>query len=172
MDRDPLAPATPDRDVLAGESFTPAAPPATPAGGGGGTPGAAASAGADLGSLAGGAADDLAAIARDEVQLAKTELQGEVATAASGAAAIGGGAVAGGLGGFFLLLALYEALSRKLPRWAAASLIGLTLTGAAAKLGLGGKATLSRVNLKPEQTLASLRETGAWAKQRLSLGGR
>lgn len=122
---------------------------------------------ADLGPLVSGVIDDLGTLARDEIELAKSELKPAVAAVAAGAAEIGAGAFAGGVGTLFLLLAVFEALSRKMPRWAAAGLVGLSLLGAAAKLGLGGQATLSRVNLKPEQTLGTLRENVAWAKQRL-----
>ena len=123
-----------------------------------------------LGALAAGVVKDLQDLVRGEVQLAKTELREEAKTAAGGATSIAAGAAAGSLGVVFLMLALTELLSRRMPRWAAAGIVGLGLTGAAAALGLGGKSRLSAASLTPKQTLQSLRENAAWAKERLGSG--
>ena len=148
-------------DVLGGHVFGKTNQAGAVKGSGTARPVDASVTGGGLGSLAAGVIEDVQDLVRSEIELAKTELKEEVTTAAGGATAIAAGAVAGSVGFVFLMLALTELLSRRLPRWMAAGVVGLALTGAAAALGAGGKTKLSAVNLIPKQTLRSLRENTA-----------
>src|SRR5690242_18665820 len=79
-------------------------------------------------SLLGGIVSDLQTLIRQEVQLAKVELQREwdKAKSAAGAMAVGVGVLA--VGGFFLLVALACVLAIWLPYWAAFLIVGGVLT--------------------------------------------
>ncbi|HEV2109043.1 MAG TPA: phage holin family protein [Thermomicrobiales bacterium] len=105
---------------------------------------------------------------RSELDRAKGEVKAEVARAGMGAAAIGGGGVVGLVAVVFLVQALMELLARRLPRWQAAGLVGLALSGTAIALGLSGKHQLQPDNLAPRQTITSLRQTAARAKAQLT----
>jgi hypothetical protein len=121
-----------------------------------------------LGTLIGGVIKDLQDLLRGEIQLAKTELKESAAGAGKGIGFLVGAGLLGILGLTFLLLALVEVLDNFLPRWAAAGLVGLGLVLLAGVLALLGKRLLSPENLKPEQTIDSLKEDKEWAQQQIS----
>ena len=107
--------------------------------------------------FASGLVKNLPALLRGAVRMTETEMKQDAATAGRGAALIGAGATAGLVGFAFLLLGVIELLSKRLPRWAAAGVVGLALSALAAALGLAGKERLSGASLKPERTLGVLK---------------
>ena len=155
------------QDVVTGQGIgaadegSPASPPSD----------AGAAAAGGLGSLVSGVVKDLQGLLRGELQLAKTELKQEATTAAGGAAAITAGGVAGLIGFVFVMHGVADLLSKVMPRWAANGLVGLAMAGTGAALGLSGKQKLSTANLTPTQTIQSLREDTAWAKEQLGSAG-
>lgn len=163
-------PASAGQDIVTDQGFGAPSPapasgpadagPATGSSAGGGTGG--------FGPLVAGVISDLQGLFRNEVQLAQAELKDEAAAAAGGAATVAAGGIAGLVGVVFLMHGVAEALSRFMPRWFANTLVGLGLLAGAGSLGASGKEKLSSANLKPAQTLQTLRETGTWAKERLT----
>ena len=157
-------PAAAGQDIVTNQSFGAAEGPtdsAVEAQAGQGT------AGGGLGPLVAGIVSDLQGLFRGEIRLAQAELKEEATAAAGGAAAVAAGGVAGLVGVVFVMHGVAEGLRRFMPRWAANTLVGLGLLAGAGSLGVTGKEKLSAANLKPTQTLQTLRETGAWAKERL-----
>lgn len=121
-----------------------------------------------LGSLIGGVIKDLQDLLRGEIQLAKTELKETATGAGKGIGFVVGAGLLGVLGLTFLLLALVEVLDDVMPRWAAAGLVGLGLVLLAGVLALLGKRLLTPENLKPDQTIDSLKEDKEWAQQQIN----
>ena len=124
--------------------------------------------GPGMGSLLASLLQDLQDVVRAEIQLAKTELQEDVTAAGRGVATIAAGAVVGLVGFLILMLAVAYLLAVWLPLWVAAGIVGLILLVLAVILALRGKGALSAANLKPEQTMESLKEDSAWASQQIN----
>ena len=111
--------------------------------------------------------DDTSELIRQEMTLARTEMREASATLASDAAKVGvaaGLALAGVLAlGAFAVVGLGSLFGGNY--WLAALIVGVVL------LAVGGSMARSAVNdikqrgLKPQQTVATLREDASWAKQ-------
>ena len=71
---------------------------------------------------------------------------------------IAGSGVLGLTGFVFLMWGLTYLLARKLPLWFSARLVGSALVTIAGILGTTGKNQLQHTDLKPEQTIDSLKE--------------
>lgn len=104
---------------------------------------------------------------RQEVELAKTEMTMKAKQGVKDAVFI----IAGGFlvfAGFLLLLfAAVAALSQILPVWLAALIVGIVVCGVAYSLIQKGLSDLKRAKFKPEQTIASLKESGKWAREQI-----
>jgi uncharacterized membrane protein YqjE len=101
-------------------------------------------------------------ILRSEFQLARTEIKEEAAEALKPAATLGAGLMLAAYAVGLLILALVFALAQVMTPWASALLVA-SVGGVAALLITRGKHGLSRVNLKSETTIASLKEIVQWA---------
>lgn len=121
-----------------------------------------------LGSLISGVIKDLQDLLRGEVQLAKTELKEDASAIGKGAGLLAAAAIFGLLGLIFTLLAVVYLLDKVVQLWIAAGIVGLSVLVIAAILGLIGKNRLSASNLKPEQTIETLKEDKEWASQQIS----
>jgi uncharacterized membrane protein YqjE len=104
-------------------------------------------------------------IVRSEVRLAKTEVREEVSKARDASVLIGVGALSGTFSAFFVLFSIVYALSRVVPDWAAALIVGVVLAIAAGILLSKGAARFKHVHPAPEKTIESLKENVEWAKQ-------
>lgn len=128
--------------------------------GGGGDPG--------LGDLFRQLAQDSATLVRQEVALAKAELQQNVKTAVRDAtmAAVGGGlALVGALVlVLFLVLALGDALNEY---WLGALIVGLVFLIAGGLLAMGSLKKLKNDGLAPERTIQTLKEDKQWAQSEI-----
>jgi hypothetical protein len=102
--------------------------------------------------------DSVRDLVRSEVSLAKAELKQEASGMGKAGGMIAGGGVLGVTGFMFVMYGLTHLLARKMPMWASASLVGSALIAIAGVLGTSGKNQLQDTNLKPEQTVESLRE--------------
>jgi uncharacterized membrane protein YqjE len=126
--------------------------------------------GEGLGSLVADLIGDLQEIVRGEVRLAQAEVREDIRTTVRAAGLLAAGAFLGFVGFVFLMLAvayvLYE--EAELDRWQAAGIVALALLVVGAILALVGKNRLSAANLKPQQTIASLKEDREWAKHQIS----
>lgn len=104
-------------------------------------------------------------IIRSEVRLAKAELGEETVKAKAAAPSLGVGALSGFFAGFFLLLAAVSGLTRVMPDWAAALVVGVVLafvSGIALNVGFR---LLRQVHAVPDRTIESMKENIQWAQQ-------
>lgn len=122
-----------------------------------------------LGEVAKDLTSDLSLLVRQEIELAKAEMADKGRTAAPGFAMFGGAGIvalcaAGALTAFLVLV-----LSLFLPEWAAAVLVGVSLTAVAYVLVRQGKERVSDAGKPvPEQTIETVKEDVEWAKTRAS----
>jgi uncharacterized membrane protein YqjE len=133
----------------------------------GGMPGGAGAADG-IGSLISGTIKDLQDLVRAEIQLAKAELKDEAKAIGSGAGMLAAGVFVGLAGLVWLVYAVIHLVDKALEElWLSAGIVSLALLAVAAILALRGKAKLSATNLKPEQTIETLREDQQWAKTQI-----
>jgi uncharacterized membrane protein YqjE len=118
-----------------------------------------------LGELFKQLAQESATLIKQEMQLARAEMQDSIRTITRGAMmlAIGGGLLLVGLLALtaFLIVILGQALDNY---WLGALLVGLAYAGIGAALVMNGKNKLQGSELKPEQTIRSLQEDKRWAQ--------
>jgi len=120
-----------------------------------------------LGEVAKDLTSDLSLLVRQEIELAKAEMADKGRTAAPGFAMFGGAGIvalcaAGALTAFLVLV-----LSLFLPEWAAAVLVGVSLTAVAYVLVRKGKERVSDAGKPvPEQTIETVKEDVEWTKTR------
>lgn len=123
---------------------------------------------ASAGQLASEVAKDVSMLVRQEIALAKAELQVEAKTAGAAAGALGGAGFAGYFVLVFLSLALMWALDSLMPiGWAALIVAGIWAV-IAAVLALVGRSKLKAFSPKPERTIETVKEDVQWAKTRKS----
>jgi len=120
-----------------------------------------------LGEVAKDLTSDLSLLVRQEIELAKAEMADKGRTAAPGFAMFGGAGIvalcaAGALTAFLVLV-----FSLFLPEWAAAVLVGVSLTAVAYVLVRQGKERVSDAGKPvPEQTIETVKEDVEWTKTR------
>lgn len=120
--------------------------------------------------LVAGVIDDLKALIRQEIALAREEIRGEVSKVrtaiASSAAAIGLAIV----GALLLILMLVHALhALGLPLWASYGLVGVLLMVAAGVLAARAKRAAGSFHLVPPATARTVKENVTWLKERAIL---
>lgn len=114
-----------------------------------------------LGTLVSGVTEDLSALVRGEIELAKAELRDSARTAGKGTGLLVGAGVLAFLGFVFLLLtAAWGLVQAGLPYWAAFGIVTLVLIIVAVILGLVGKSQLEKIK-GPERTQVQLEKTKA-----------
>jgi hypothetical protein len=104
---------------------------------------------------------------RQEVALARAELAAKLGQAGSGAVQIAAGGLILYAGFLALLAAAALALTRVLPDWAAALVIGVLVVVIGGVLLLKGKRDLGARRLVPDRTLRTLREDARWAREQV-----
>jgi hypothetical protein len=122
---------------------------------------------ASLGELFKQLSNDTGELIRQEAALAKTELRDVGSTLARDGAKLG---VAAGLGligalalATFAIIALGDLFGDSY--WLSALLVGLVAVGVAVMLGRNATRDIKERGLKPQQTIATLREDSEWASQ-------
>lgn len=98
-------------------------------------------------------------IVRSELRLASVEIRQELAKAASAGKVAAAGGVLALFALAFLLLAAVYALALVMPQWLAALTVAIVLAIAGSILISAGSKRLKLIHLKPEKTVASIRET-------------
>lgn len=98
-------------------------------------------------------------IVRSELRLASAEIRQEIAKAANAGKVAAAGAVLALFGMAFFLLAAVYALALVMPPWMAALAVALVLAIAGSILISAGNKRMKLIHLKPEKTVASIRET-------------
>ena len=114
--------------------------------------------GQSVGQLLGEVSRDLSTLMRQELELAKAEIKAEVAKAGKGAGMLGGAGFAGYMLVFFLSCAAWWGLANVMDVGWAAVIVALLWGVIGAVLAVTGRATLRRVNPKPERTLDTAKE--------------
>ena len=118
------------------------------------------------GELASEVAKDLSTLVRQEIALARAELQQEAKTAGVAAGALGGAGFAGYFVLVFLSLALMWGLDAWMPLGWAAVIVAALWAVIAAVLAIVGRSRLKRFNPKPERTIENVKEDVQWVKTR------
>ncbi len=121
-----------------------------------------------LGSLFSSLSSDMSKLMRQELNLAKVELREEAKQAGRGVGMLGGAAFAGWMAAIFLSMTLMWLLDKWMDLTLAALIVTLLWGIPAAVLALNGKKQLQQVNMKPEQTVESLKEDAEWVKAQKS----
>jgi len=101
---------------------------------------------------------------RDELQLAKTELRGEIRKAGKAGGLFGGAAVTGFLAVLLLSFALAWGLGDLMDPWLGFLIVGVIWGIVAAVLGLQGKNAAEDVVPSLPETTESIKEDVQWAK--------
>jgi hypothetical protein len=111
-----------------------------------------------------GIIENVQAIIRSEVRLARTEIREETTKAGAAVKSFGIAAVLGLYAGAFVLFTLYHVAGLFMPAWAAALCVALLAGIGAAVMFSSGRKALKEVNAKPEKTIESVKENVAWLK--------
>ena len=123
---------------------------------------------ASPGELATEVAKDMSTLVRQEIALAKAELQEEAKTAGAAFGAFGGAGFAGYFVLVFLSLAMMWALGSTMALGWAALIVAGVWAVVAGVLALLGRSKLKAFNPKPERTIETVQEDVQWAKTRNS----
>ncbi|MGH9766494.1 MAG: phage holin family protein [Blastocatellia bacterium] len=118
-----------------------------------------------LGELIGELAGQSAGLVRDEVALARRELQQKLKTVQSAASVVAIGAVIALIAALALCAAVIIALAEYVGPWQSALIVGLILGMAAGVVISIGVSRLKQTKLKPEQTIETLEENKEWLKE-------
>jgi hypothetical protein len=109
---------------------------------------------------------DVRDIVRGEVQLARTEVKGELQKAGKA----GGYFAAAGICGFFagacLVACIIAALATTMPVWLAALFMCVILACIAGAVYAGGRSRMKTVHPVPERTVETMKDNLEWAKRR------
>jgi hypothetical protein len=119
--------------------------------------------------LVGGIVTDLQTLLRQELQLAKSDIQQEwdkTKTAAESMAAGAGLLTVSGLLLSFAFVYLLAAIAPGLPLWACYALVGVALGLIGGILVVAGRSKASEVNIIHSQTAESMKENVQWLKNR------
>ena len=117
------------------------------------------------GELIGALAGQLVGLARDEVALARRELEQKLKTVQSAAAVVAIGAIVALIATLSVCAAVIIALAEYVGPWQSALIVGLTLGMAAGVTILIGVSRFKRTSLKPEKTIETLEENKEWLKE-------
>lgn len=124
--------------------------------------------GRSIGTLFADLTDDLSKLFRLEIALVKLELAEKARRLGRGAVAVAAGGVLAFSAWLALMAAAILGLATVLHPWLAALIIGVLVLVIAGVLLWLGKRWLDAQRLVPRRTLNSLREDGAWIKERVS----
>ncbi|MGH9752006.1 MAG: phage holin family protein [Blastocatellia bacterium] len=118
-----------------------------------------------LGELIGDLASQSVGLMRDEVALARRELEQKLKAVRSAAAVVAIGAIVALIAALSVCAAIIIALAEYVGPWQSALFVGLILgMGAGATIFIG-VSRFKRTNLRPEQTIETLEENKEWLKE-------
>lgn len=107
-------------------------------------------------------------LARQEIRLAKLEMQEKAKEASRSIALIGGGLALANAATIFVLAALTLVLGQTMELWLAALLVGLGAAVIGGLLAWSGINSLKNLDPLPEQTIDSLEENKEWLTRQMS----
>lgn len=102
---------------------------------------------------------------QEEARLAKAEVRAEVKKVTASAGAIGGGALLLVTGWLVFSAFLVALLALVLPVWASALIVSVVFLGVGAALAMAGIKKIKDANLKPTETIETLREDKEWLRK-------
>ncbi|WP_207481501.1 phage holin family protein [Arenibaculum pallidiluteum] len=112
-------------------------------------------------------ATETTTLVRKEVELARAEVSEKVGQATAGAVSLAAGGLVAFAGLIFLLLAAVYGLTRVVPDWAAALIVGAVVTLVGVVMLLVGKRKLSATSFEPRRTIETLKDDKRWAESQL-----
>jgi hypothetical protein len=117
-------------------------------------------------SLVEGIIADAQRLIRQELALARSEIQEEWTKTKTAAAALGVGMVVVTLGGIFLCLTLVYLIQwlSEMPLWACYGIVGGLFTLIGLGLMYAGRKQAADINFVPKQTVESMKENVQWLK--------
>lgn len=104
-------------------------------------------------------------IIRSEVRLAKTETKEAIGKAGTAGASLGGGIILALYAFGLALLAGVSALIIVVPAWLAFLIMAALVAIPAAVMIGAGRRRLRRIDLRPQRTIATVKENLQWARQ-------
>jgi uncharacterized membrane protein YqjE len=119
---------------------------------------------ASLGELFSHLSEDLSGLMHDELELAKVELKEEIGNVGRAGSMFGAAALAGYMTIVLLSFAAAWGLAELMAVGWAFLIIAALWGAAGALLYVRGRDQFQKVNLKPEQTITTLKEDVQWAK--------
>jgi predicted membrane-bound spermidine synthase len=120
-----------------------------------------------LGELFASLARDTSTLVRQEVELARTEITRKATSAGKEMGYIAAGGAIAYLGLIVLAFAIVWLLAEVLPLWLSALIVGLVVAAIGYFVLQKGLSDLKRLNLAPKQTIETLKEDVAWAKDQI-----
>lgn len=121
-----------------------------------------------LGQLFSQLSQDVSALFRQEVRLAKIEMSQKASEAGKQVGFIAAGGFVAYAGFLVLLAALILGLSEFMAAWLAALIVGIIVAGIGYFLVQKGISDLKNMNPAPEKTIKTIKEDGQWLKQQVS----
>jgi hypothetical protein len=121
-----------------------------------------------IGDLFSKLAAETGTLVRQEVALAQTELTTKASTVGKNVGFLAVGGAVGYAGVLAILAGIIIGLSRIMPAWAAALLVGAIVGGVAFALITTALGRLKETDLKPEETVESIKEDAQWLKKQMS----
>jgi uncharacterized membrane protein YqjE len=112
---------------------------------------------------------DVATLVRQEVALARAELEEKAQSATTGVALLAVAVMAGLAASAVLIAAIVLALATVMPAWLAAFVVAAVLLTIAAPTGLAGVSRIRRATpVKPERTIEWVKEDVRWLSEQKS----
>ncbi len=120
-----------------------------------------------LGELFSELSRETSTLVRKEVELAKTEITDKATKAGKniGFLAVGGAVAYAGF--LTLIAAVVMLIGLAIPWWLSALIVGVIVAGVGYALVQKGLSTLKAMDFKPQETIETLKEDKAWAKQQM-----
>lgn len=120
-----------------------------------------------VGELIADLAGETGTLIRQEITLAQTELTNKATSIGKdlGFLAVGGTIGLAGLGA--LVAAVIVGLAYFIPLWLSALIVGVVLSIVAAVIVMSALNKLKETNLKPQETIKSLKEDAQWLKEQV-----
>jgi hypothetical protein len=120
-----------------------------------------------IGELFSQLAADTGILIRQEVSLAETELTRKASKAGKDVGALVIGGAVGYAGLLAVIAGVIMALSYIIPAWLSALLVGAAIGGGAYMMITSALEKLKRADLKPRETVESIKEDAEWLKNQL-----
>lgn len=120
-----------------------------------------------LGDLFSSLTEDLSTLIRKEVDLARTETTEKITHATRSVVSIVMGGLIAYAGLIALIIAVIVGLSRFMPLWLSALIVGIIVIVIGAIMISSGRSSLTNMSVLPEKTVESMKENTEWAKEQV-----